>query len=105
MLPALKFSTSGCQFEVGPVGLAPTETHMVVGAPRSYHTLRASTLATLTHLFLSQDVLVRKGEGRGRRERTPPSFLSFPPDAQTASGLWPLDTDEDPKNPKNPRRA
>jgi hypothetical protein len=34
--PALKSSTSGCPFELGPVGLAPTKIHMVVGAPRSY---------------------------------------------------------------------
>jgi hypothetical protein len=38
---------SGCPFKVGPVGLAPTQTHMVVGAPRSYLTPRASTLAGL----------------------------------------------------------
>jgi hypothetical protein len=42
---ALKSSTSGCPFEVGPVGLAPTKIHMVVGDPRSYLTTRASTLA------------------------------------------------------------
>jgi hypothetical protein len=36
ILPALKSSTFGCPFEVGPVGLAATKTHMVVGAPRSY---------------------------------------------------------------------
>jgi hypothetical protein len=45
ILPALKSLTSGCPFEVGPVGLAPTETHMVMGAPRSYLTPSASTLA------------------------------------------------------------
>jgi hypothetical protein len=43
VLPALKSSMSGCPFKVGPVGLAPTLTHMVVGAPRSYHTPRALT--------------------------------------------------------------
>jgi hypothetical protein len=45
ILPALKSSKSGCPFEVGPVGLAPTITHMVVGTPRSYLAPRASTLA------------------------------------------------------------
>jgi hypothetical protein len=45
MLPALKSSTSGCPFEVGAVGLASTNIHMVVGAPRSYLTPRAATLA------------------------------------------------------------
>jgi hypothetical protein len=43
--PAFQSSTSGCPFEVGLVGLAPTKTRMVVGAPRSYLTPRASTLA------------------------------------------------------------
>jgi hypothetical protein len=45
ILPAFKSSTSGCPFEVGPVGLAHTKTHMVLGAPRSYLTSRALTLA------------------------------------------------------------
>jgi hypothetical protein len=33
ILPALKFLTSSCPFEVGPVELALTKSHMVVGAP------------------------------------------------------------------------
>jgi hypothetical protein len=45
ILPALRSSTSDFLFEVGPVGLAPTETHIVVGAPRSYLTPRTTTLA------------------------------------------------------------
>jgi hypothetical protein len=35
---------SGRLFKVGPVGLAPTNTHMVVGAPRSCLTPKTSTL-------------------------------------------------------------
>jgi hypothetical protein len=46
VLPALKSSKSGCLFEVG---LAPTETHMVVDAPRSYLTPRPSSLADRRH--------------------------------------------------------
>jgi hypothetical protein len=43
--PYYRLSNPRRPFEVGPVGLAPTETHMVVGAPRSYLTPRALTLA------------------------------------------------------------
>jgi hypothetical protein len=39
ILPALQSSTPGCPFEVGPEGLALTNAHIVVGAPRSYPTL------------------------------------------------------------------
>jgi hypothetical protein len=46
LLPVVsRSSTSGCRFEVEPIGIPPTKTHMVVGAPRSYLTPRASTLA------------------------------------------------------------
>jgi hypothetical protein len=45
--PASKRSSSGCSFVVGPVGLAIINTHMVVGAPRSYLTPRALTLVPL----------------------------------------------------------
>jgi hypothetical protein len=44
LLAASRSSTSGSPFEVGSVGLAPTKTHIIVSAPRSYATLKASTL-------------------------------------------------------------
>jgi hypothetical protein len=46
ILPALKYTKSGCQFMVGHAGLALTKSHMVVCSPRSYLTPKTSTLAS-----------------------------------------------------------
>jgi hypothetical protein len=58
ILPASRFSTTGCPFEVGPFRFAPRQ-HMVVGAPGSYVTPRASTPGTYESAFKLNAILIQ----------------------------------------------
>jgi hypothetical protein len=62
VLSALSSSMSGCPFKVGPVGLTPTKTLMVVGPPRSQLTSRASTLALYETIQVSTQEHAKLGQ-------------------------------------------